>query len=202
MQILLVHGLGRTPLSLFGLAAWLRRSGHHTRFFGYSPTFEQFPSIVQRLVRRLQNLARFKQPVGLIGHSLGGILLRLALAKVTELKVHRFIMLGTPNRSPRMARLAWKWRAFRLLAKSCGHFLATPSEYSQLGKITVPHTVFAGTSGPRGRLSPFDTEPNDGLVAVSETSIDSSTEVVQLPVWHSFMMDAVSVRQGILKLLK
>jgi hypothetical protein len=62
--------------------------------------------------------------------------------------------------------------------------------------------VIAGTAGPRGRLSPFGDEPNDGLVAVSETPVGSAGEVVQLPVWHSTMMDATLVRTRILDLLK
>src|SRR5580698_9849452 len=113
MQILLVHGLGRTPFSLFGLAAELRRNGHRTNSFCYSPTFEKFTGIIQRLVRRLRKLAIHNRPVGLIAHSLGGILLRLALQEIPDLRVHHFIMLGTPNKPPRMARLAWRWRPFR-----------------------------------------------------------------------------------------
>ena len=263
MRILLVHGLGRTPFSLFGLAASLRKAGHHTQFFCYSATFERLTGIVQRLRQRLQKLALSKQPVGLIGHSLGGLLLRLALNQVPALQVHHFIMLGTPNHSPLMARLAWKWFFFRLFAGECGRFLSDPQQYAsvvvslretnpsvvvssvvvslretnpsvvvslretnpsvvvslretnphaeradyteqfvQLASPVPPHTVIAGTGGVYGRYSPFGDEPNDGLVSVSEARIDDGCQVVQLPVWHSTMMDDFMVRQRILDLFK
>jgi pimeloyl-ACP methyl ester carboxylesterase len=201
MQLLLVHGLGRTPVSFFGLASALRKAGHRTQFFGYSPTFESFARIVRRLALRLRRLASRGQPVGLIGHSLGGLLLRLAFQEVPELRVHHFIMLGTPNRPPRMARIAWKWLPFRWFTCECGRFLASPNEFLRLVSPGVPYTVIAGTSGPCGRYSPFGDEPNDGLVAVFETTIDSGGEVVKAPAFHSTMMDAALVRKKVLELL-
>jgi pimeloyl-ACP methyl ester carboxylesterase len=199
VQILLVHGLGRTPLSMFGLAAALRRGGHHTRFFGYSPPFESVPRITRRLTHTLRTLARFGEPVGLIGHSLGGLFLRVALAAVPELRVHHLVLLGSPAVPPRMARLAWKWfPPFRLFTRDCGKFLMSPGAFAALSEPSVPFTVIAGTAGPywRWRWGPFADEPNDGVVAVSEARIGSA-EPVLLPVFHSVLMDAPTVRARI-----
>jgi hypothetical protein len=59
----------------------------------------------------------------------------------------------------------------------------------------------AGTAGPRNRFTPFGFEPNDGVVAVSETIIDAGREVVQLPVWHTTIMDALTVRKQIVAIM-
>jgi pimeloyl-ACP methyl ester carboxylesterase len=194
MRILLVHGLGRTPLSLFGLAAHLRRAGHHTRFFGYSPTLEPVPRIVRRLAARLRELARRGQPVGLVGHSLGGLFLRLALADVPELRVHRLVLLGSPNPPARAAVLTSRLFPFRLLTRGCGRFLCTSDA---VPVPAVPYTLVAGTAGPTGRWSAFGNEPNDGLVAVAETRMVPTDAPVLVPALHTFLMDHPAVRSAV-----
>jgi pimeloyl-ACP methyl ester carboxylesterase len=198
MNVLLVHGLGRTPTSMFGLAAALRRVGHRTSFFAYSPTLESLPRIVYRLTGRLRALAYSGKPVGLVGHSLGGLLLRLALADAPALPVRRLVMLGTPNRSSGLARLASRWLPFRLLTRDCGRFLACPDTIPALPAPTVPYTLVAGTAGPRGRWSPFGDQPNDGIVAAAEVPVRDADSPLLLPVWHSFMMDDATVRRAVL----
>jgi pimeloyl-ACP methyl ester carboxylesterase len=201
MLTLLAHGLGRTPISMFPLAVTLRRAGHRTQFFGYSPTFETVPRVVERLAARLRVLARFDQPVGLIGHSLGGLLLRSALAEVPELRVRRLVMLGTPNRPPRLAARAWQWLPFRVLTGDGGRFLATPARHAVVPLPTVPYTILAGTAGPCGRYSPFGDDVNDGIVSVSETLIRPENQPELFPVWHSFMMNNPVVRRRIVAIL-
>ena len=47
--------------------------------------------------------------------------------------------------------------------------------------VQVPYTIIAGTGGPRGRWSPFGSEPNDGIVAVSETACAPDDVVLEFP---------------------
>lgn len=195
MQLLLVHGLGRTPISLFGLATALRGAGHRTRFFGYSPTLETLPRILRRLTTLLRELAARGERVGLVGHSLGGLLLRMTLPAVPELKVHHLVMLGTPTGVPRMALLAWKWfPPFRLFTRDCGRFLTSADAFAKLPPLTVPFTLIAGTAGPCGRFSPFGDDRNDGVVSVSETRLPNR-EPELFPVVHTLMMNDAAVQR-------
>lgn len=197
MLVLLVHGLGRTPLSLFGLAPALRRAGLRTRFFAYSPTLEPLPRIVRRLTAVLRALAARGRPVGLVGHSLGGLLLRMSLPAVPGLRVRHLVMLGTPNRPPRLGRRAWRFLPFRLLTRGCGQLLAGPDAIPALPVPAVPYTLIAGTAGPVGRWSPFGDDPNDGVVAVGEIPVRDADPVLRFPVWHTVMMNDTRVQRAV-----
>jgi pimeloyl-ACP methyl ester carboxylesterase len=99
MRVLLIHGLARTLLSLFGLARDLRRAGHRPQLVGYVGAVESYRAIVSRARSRLQAAARNGEPYAAIGHSLGGLILRAALADwPAELPAPRcVVMLGTPS---------------------------------------------------------------------------------------------------------
>jgi pimeloyl-ACP methyl ester carboxylesterase len=202
MRVLLIHGLARTPLSLAGLARAIERAGHTPRTFGYFAVAESYDDIRTRLVAELSAMAADRAPVGLVGHSLGGLLLRHALADVPSLNVHRLIMLGTPNQSPRTARLAARWGLWRIWSRSCGELLASPDAYTRIPVPRVPYTVIAGTGGWLNPKGPFGDEPNDGFVAVSETRIKADDAPSQFPVLHTFMMNDPAVQTLVVDLLR
>ncbi|WP_020474940.1 esterase/lipase family protein [Zavarzinella formosa] len=201
MKVLLVHGLGRTPDSMFFLARALRREGHHPGYFAYSPTLQSLPKIVNRLAAKLEKLARFGQPVTLIGHSLGGLLLRMAIPKAPGLRVHRLIMLATPNRPPRLAQILLKRGLFRWLTRGCGDLLFSPDTIINLPVPNVPYTLIAGTAGPCGKYSPFGNVANDAVVGIDEVPIRDTDDVLLFPAWHTFIMNDHRVRQVILDAL-
>jgi hypothetical protein len=82
LHVLLVHGMGRTPLSLFRLARHLRRAGHRPEVVGYVAAVERFPVIRDSIRRRLELAARSGRPYAAL-----------------PLPRH-LIMLGTPSRPP------------------------------------------------------------------------------------------------------
>ncbi len=59
MQVLFVHGMGRSPASGWWLLSQLRRVGLRTSSFGYSVSRESFAKVVNRLVARLHSLLEF-----------------------------------------------------------------------------------------------------------------------------------------------
>jgi hypothetical protein len=54
MDMVLIHGMGRTPLSMMRLRRRLRRAGHHPVLFGYAPTFESLQGATARLVKLIE----------------------------------------------------------------------------------------------------------------------------------------------------
>ncbi|HYF39881.1 MAG TPA: alpha/beta fold hydrolase [Gemmatimonadales bacterium] len=196
MNLLLVHGLWRTPLSFLVLVRRLRGWGCSPEQFAYAAVAQPYETIVRRLADRLNHLAR-RGPYAVIGHSLGGVLLRAALPLADGPPPRRLIMLGTPNRPPKLARLLGSYWMYQKVMGECGVNLASDCFYAELPVPAIPYTIVAGTAGPRGRWSPFGEEPNDGIVAVSETRIRDNDAPEILPVTHTFMMNNAAVHRVI-----
>jgi len=168
---------------MFPLAGVVRRAGLRTHFFGYSCTVESFDQIVRRLASELRTV----RPRVILAHSLGGILSRFALEQAPQPELRQLVMIGTPNRPPRLAAYFWKWLPFRWMSGQGGRFLATPAEYARLPHPHFPCTVIAGTAGPVGKFIPFGFEPNDGVVTVCETELSGATRHL-VPAWHTWML--------------
>lgn len=200
MQALFVHGMGRSPISGWRLLARLRAQGLRTHTLGYVATFQSFASTRKRLVARIEALAAHGDYV-LIGHSLGGVLLRAAVASLppgTRLP-RQIFLLGSPIQPSCLAqRLRRNW-LFRALAGDCGQLLASPSRMAEIGAGLVPTISMVGISGWTGWLSPFKDETNDGLVSVAEASAEWVSETIRIPAWHTYLPSNRLIAQLILE---
>lgn len=199
-NVLLAHGLWRTPICMLSLGRRLKAEGHVARQFAYVSVAEPHERIVTRLAAQLSALAA-TGPYAVIGYSLGGVLLRAALARVSGPQPAHFVMLGTPNRVPLLARRLSTFAAFHLTMGESGSNLSREQFYAALPRPRCPYTIIAGTRGPVGRLSPFLDEPNDGIVAVEETRIADDDVPVLLPVNHAFLPSARIVQQLVVDVL-
>jgi hypothetical protein len=198
MKILLIHGLSRTSLSLLSLEWYLQQSGWVTEQFSYLAVSETFDCIVERLRVRLQILAS-QGAYSIVAHSLGGLLTRAALGLSSLEMPRHIVMLGTPNQLPRLALHAWRLAPFRWWTGQCGLNLTNPDFFTSLPRIESPYTIVAGTGGLRGFWSPFGDELNDGIVALNETRLSHQDQIIQLPVFHTFMMNDSIVQKTVKK---
>ena len=201
MRLLLVHGMGRTPLSLTRLTRFLRKMGYRTERLGYVAALENFERIRTRVRRRLEVLALDGEPYAVIGHSLGGLVLRAALSGLEPPPVH-LIMLATPNQAPRLASRLHRLWPYRLVCGESGQLLARQEFFAQLPPPPVPYTIIAGSGGPRGPRSPFGDDANDWLVTVEETKISPADRPRIFQVGHTFMMNDSRVHAAIREVLE
>ena len=190
LRAILVHGLGRTPASMLVLAARLHRRGLRPALFGYSAAFEGYVHCVDRLVRFIDRRSE-GAPFLVIGHSLGSVLLRSALPRVRAAPRACFFI-APPTRACRIVRAVAPWRLFRLATGEMGQLLADPGFMEALPVPACPTRIYAGTGGPVGRWSPFGDEPNDGILAVSETGL-AGAMTRTLDRIHTFMMNDAAI---------
>ncbi len=200
MQVLTIHGLGRTPLSMFRLATTLRRAGYVIQHFGYVTFAESYARVIARLQTRLRVVAS-KGAYSVVAHSFGGLLVRDALSDNSVPAPRRVVMLGTPNQRSRMAEWAVRFAPWRWVVGDAGRKLADPTYFQALQPFEVPYTLVAGTRGLHWRWLPLRDRVNDGLVALDEMPLRPGDSIVAVPAGHSFMMNNRHVQRAILQAL-
>ena len=187
--VVLVHGMGRTPLSMWPLARVLEREGYDVLNWGYSsygPTVEE---LGRQLVAAVSERSR---PAGtrvhFVTHSLGGIIVRAALAGDPPADVGRIVMLGPPNAGSHAADralpwLGWLWKPMAEL---------TTAETSTARSLPLPQDIEIGiVAGSR-----------DARVSVEESHLSCETDHVVVPAGHSFLMLRADVQELVFAFLR
>ena len=186
-SVVLIHGLWFSGYILFVLARRLRRQGFAVYTFSY-------PSVRADLRVNAARFARFLDTldadiVHLVGHSLGGILIRALFHHYPQHKPGRIVTLGTPHGGSRVARHLSRqafWRG--AMGKGVAQLLAGAPQYwkpppREIGVICGTRSFGLGRLLYRGLP-----RPNDGLLTVKESAYPEAREHLALPVSHTGML--------------
>lgn len=192
--ILFVHGMGRSPLSAWPVLRRLRQAQLTTTTFAYVTAFENFAAIKARLVARIVSLAASGSYV-VVGHSLGGVLLRAALnalpAETTRPK-HVFL-LGSPIQASRLAKRLKENLLYRVLTGDCGQLLSSPQRMAEVGALNDATTSIVGVRGIAATRHFFGAEANDGVVSASETDAPWIAQKRPVAILHSLLPSSTRV---------
>ena len=138
------------------------------------------------------------QSVHFVTHSLGGILVRYYLTGHPLARLGRVVMLAPPNQGSQVIEKFGWMPGFHLLNGPAGDQLGAGegSIPLQLGKVTYPVGILAGTHSINWILSMALPDPDDGKVSVEATREEGMADFMTLPVSHPFIMsDPEAIRQ-------
>lgn len=208
MDMVLIHGMGRTPLSMLLLRYRLHKQGHRAILFGYSPTFESMHGVTQRLVQLIQTKMDHTN-YALVGHSLGSVIVRNALPQLGIQQPSICFFLTPPMVACRAAKFFSGFWIYRCITGEMGHLLAQEKFMSQLA-MPSRTKIYAGTAGPRIAWLPLGMALNDGILLLEEASAANvgnaanaaSAEVVNVPATHTFIMNSKVVLNDIVRTLQ
>lgn len=201
MDVVLIHGMGRTPLSMLRLRRRLRRAGHRPLLFGYSPTFETLQGATARLVKLIERRVDTAN-YALVGHSLGTVIIRSALGHLENRTPSACFFLAPPMLACQAARFFSRFRLYRWMTGEMGQLLAQDAFMRGLPMPAVPTRIYAGVGGPRASWLPFGSEANDGILSVSEATGKFAAQAIEVPCLHTFIMNATQVFDDMARLLE
>jgi len=156
--------------------------------------------------RRLAALAAAHGPLDVVTHSLGGIVLRAALADgwVAPEMLRRVVMLAPPNSGSELADLLARTRLFRLLLGPVGPELRTDGAGVPAGLPPVPFAlgVIIGQRGGNPLFARAFAGPNDGKVSVARAAVPGMHDLRVVERGHTFVMDAPEVVEAVFHFLE
>jgi len=194
--------MGRSPLSGQPLLLQLRRAGLLTGTFGYSVALEAFPEIRDRLVARISALAE-KGSYAVVGHSLGGVLLRAALNSLPSAvrQPRHLFLLGSPVQPSRIAQWLGANPVYRGLAGDCGQLLGSTARMEEIGPTTVPTTAIVGRRGLPWPARHLPCHAAALTVSVAEASAEWIEDQVVVDCVHTLLPASRRVGEIILERL-
>jgi pimeloyl-ACP methyl ester carboxylesterase len=185
--VILLHGIFRSSHSLRWFGEQLAEDGVLPITMDYPSTQVSIPEAAEYLHQVISHLDGIER-IDLVTHSMGGLVVRAYLAKHADPRLHRLVMIATPNHGAEMADLLKRNWIFRGLFGPSGQQLSTEGLIATLPTPPFEFAVIAGARGtPTGwnRLIPGD---DDGTVTVASTQLAGAVDFATVPTIHTFLI--------------
>ncbi len=200
--VVVVHGLGRSKIAMWLIAARLEEAGFRVARVGYRSLRDTPKEIVEDVEGQISDCCLDKSPkLHFVGHSFGGLVIRAYLSNHEIDNLGRVALIGTPNTGTEIVdNLRHEWW-FQVLGPAA-HALGTDENSfpNTIGLPNYPLGIIAGKmDNPNDKLLPGD---DDGLVSVESTRVVGMTDFVVVETGHSRMRSDEDVAEHIINFLK
>lgn len=206
--VILIHGMGRSKFSMIMLDRYLQRQGYETVSFFYSSTKYSIDELSAQFAEFLTKKSR-ETPgtkIHIVSHSLGGILTREALVKISEDEEHRtsneknnknrqinigrIIMLAPPNKGSKAANFFSKIWPIPNILKPITEL--RNAEDSPINDVPIPEGIDIGVIAGK----------YDAKVTPEESHMDTENDHIIVNSAHTFIMNNRNVKIAIKNFLE
>lgn len=201
--VILIHGIIRSSKSLDWLHKPLEKDGYTVIRFDYPSTrvtIEESAAHLNSVIRSLKDI----EEINFIVHSMGGLVVRASLAKHTDKRIKRMVMVGVPNLGAKMANQFKSLGLFKAIMGPAGQQLISGPD-APVSKLPTPQFEFAIVAGARGTengFNPLIPGDDDGTVSVASTRLPGAADFMTVPVLHSFLMLSERASNGAMHFIK
>ncbi len=202
--VLLLHGLGRTPRMFHDLQPALEADGRRVvalRYPSVTRDLEAHGRWLNALLDRHPQVTR----VSFVTHSIGGLVLRAALAQDpawrARIELGPVVMLAPPNRGALIARELDRWTPTRFFLGPSFADLAEDKPLPAALPEEVPLGIIAGGCCEGEGYNPLLPGDDDGVIRVAETPLEGGDAALRVEALHTFIArnrDAIAATRGFL----
>lgn len=201
-RVVLVHGLGRGPASLWMLERSLRREGYEVVKLRYPSRRATVAELAEDAFGPVFADAPADARIHVVTHSLGGILLRQYLGvHGAPPALGRVVMLAPPNGGSEVADALARSRVYTWINGPAGMDLGTSATHApaRLGPAPagVEVGVIAGDFSWNPLFSALIPGVDDGKVSVARTHLAGERDHLTVPYSHTWLMNRAETRRQV-----
>ena len=200
--VIALHGIGRSSKSFIRMAARLRKEGYTVFAVDYPSTRIPIPESADYLNRVIMSLEGIEE-ISFVVHSMGGLVVRSYLSKYNDPRLHRMVMLGTPNLGAHLADRVSTLAFYKMIYGPAGQQLLSNPEGFIAG-LPTPTFEFGILSGARGSINGFNPlipGDDDGTVNVKSTRLPGAADFVTVRVVHAYLTKHEEVIENVVRFL-
>lgn len=198
--VVLLHGLGRTPLSMKRLGGRLTSHGFRVVNLGYASTTQPMEKLTATLRDRLAAMPSGQTGrIHFVTHSMGGIVLRAFLKDSPPPNLGRVVMLSPPNQGSELVDRFGRNPVVRLFWGPAGLQMGTGdgSLPNRLGPVDFELGVITGNRSLNPLFSACIPGPDDGTVSVRRAAVAGMKDFLIVPASHTFIMRRATVARQV-----
>ena len=187
--VVLLHGIGCSSRSLGKLQRALQQAGFATLNLDYPSRRKPLDLLAGHIHPAVADFAkRNTAPIHFVGHSMGGLLVRVYIANYRPMRLGRVVMLGTPNAGSEVADLLRGISLYRSFFGPAGLQLTTDLDdmLKSLPALDYAVGIVAGNRSIDPISSTFILpRPNDGRVSVASSKLDGMADHITIKAFHA-----------------
>jgi pimeloyl-ACP methyl ester carboxylesterase len=190
--VVLLHGISRTARSFRKMQTALEGSGFATLNQDYASRRKALEALAEDIHPAIQRFADgIDGSVHFVGHSMGGLLARVYIARYRPTRLGRVVMLGTPNSGSEIADRLKHIGAYRAWFGPAGQQLVTQRDATiaaMFPPVDYPVGIIAGNRSVDPIMSAFLPKPHDGRVSVENTRLDGMADHIIVGTSHPWLI--------------